>query len=338
MSTSYNGSTAYAESDAYIGPDAYIGSDAYNQAELFSLLRLDESIVSMICHDGTDGKAGQFQLHAVFDDGGNHSASCVWTSSNPANAIVSGTGLVSSVLGGSGNAVISCSYNGTTVAALVTVYPTMPDANVLYTLPGGKHSGSTSFAYIGSQINTLGPMQGSRYRGKISTGVNNTLYAVYNNTESTFMDTYAGNLDKYNVTNLGGTATTIGYGRTAPISGVNVDLDLASQGPLSTTYYVNNLPYTAFYQVTYTSATDAYIALPFVGGTGEKIINFSLADSSKSLLDLANYVQCPIYYVPQNFVKYTDEGARVNYTEILNFGTAGNSFNLSSNNVPAGWF
>ncbi len=337
-STIYSGLNSYVNPPVYNGPLVYNGVDDYESGGAnFVLLRLAQSVVSMICIDGTDGKSNAYQLTPVFDDGLNHAAACTWSSSNPAAAVVSGSGIVSGVLGGSGQVTISCTYEGVTAAALVTIYPTFPDAAVLYAAPGGNYTGTTNFTFVGSDLSALGPLIGSRFRGKINTAASNTLYALYNDSESVYLDTYGGNIDRYNQTNSGGVATAAGYAVNA-ISGSPVDADLIVYGPLSSVVRVNGANYSGAYQVTYTGPTnDGFIYLAFMGGTGEKNINLSFGTEDKNPANLADRTQCPLFYVPQNFVKYTDAGALVNYTEILNFGTAA-GFNLSSNNTPAGWY
>lgn len=85
------------------------------------------------------------------------------------------------------------------------------------------------------------------------------------------------------------------------------------------------------------SATSNLSNMIFTQNT-TKILQWAWSSSSISHADLANRMKCDGYFVPQNYIRYTDQGSYVNRTIIPNIGTLGASYNLEANNVPALWY
>lgn len=331
----YIGKQTYVNPPDYLGPVVYDGLDAYvNEAVPFNLLYIDEIIVSMICIDGTDGKGNAFQLHAVCSDGQNHNAQVTWGTSAPGVAAVSSSGIVSGV--SAGTAVISCSHNGSTFYSNVTIFATLPDTAGLELLPGGKYA-EAYFNNTAPAINGLGELVGARHIARYNMGSNGFRFALFNDSKSIYHDVSASAFYRYNRTNAAGVYTDQGWFRN--VYGGQVLTEVAFQGPLSSTLTIDGTPYSGNNGGSYTGPTDpALILYSFAAGLGTKSMGLSFALASASLADLRDRTQCPLFYVPQNFVKYENDGVRNNYTKILNFGTAGDSFSLASDNTPAGWF
>lgn len=91
---------------------------------------------------------------------------------------------------------------------------------------------------------------------------------------------------------------------------------------------------------------DSTVNLVFSMGRTTKVVRACGSTSTSVTAYTSQY--CSLYYVPQNYIRYTDrpmglqsDGTsmdRVAYTRIPNLGTLGSTYDLTSNNVSSAWF
>jgi hypothetical protein len=87
--------------------------------------------------------------------------------------------------------------------------------------------------------------------------------------------------------------------------------------------------------VPWTPSTITYIN--FSSCTKKQVLSSS-NETSLSVTELKIKEYCNLFYTPQDYIKYTDTPSRTNFTRIPNRGTLGNTYDLTANNVPEGWF
>ncbi len=341
-STANNGLSAYINPPAYNGPGVYNGVDSYIQEASFVLLRLAQAVVSMVCYDGTDGKGNAYQLTAVFDDGGDHSAACTWSTSNPALGVVSASGIFSAVLGGSGTVEISCSLGGVTKTVLITVYPTLPALVDLYSLPGGKGANlnEASWAPIDVFQTKVPPnfaFNAVRAASKSFVGTSFIINETSANVSSSAPLEYqnAGGLNSSCIrTQISSTQYTDYFIGPTITPNTKNDFDLGKSGAQ---FFVNGVSVSPVSTTTGAAAAYEGCAI-FFSNLLEKIVLFSGAELGISIAELLDYSKADCLWSPQNFVKFTDYDTFFNYVEILNMGTKGQDYNQYCNNTSIGWF
>lgn len=316
----------------------------------YTLSYLDEADIAMLTTDGSSG-ASTFQLNPVFSDSGSHAGDCEWSSDSP-HISVSSAGLVTCLVSGAAvTATISCTLNAVTKTCSVTGYATLPSFAALESVKGGKGGNASATsqtttvqfvcdytslpAIINSRVKLSTYVASSSAVSNfaiLTNSVTNQLYLVpsslnyselrpssrvialngANNdyTETTYLDTYT--------------------------AGTKVTIDLALAG---STFYkdgVSKGTHTTYPPLSFITAQNR-ILLSFRNVT-DKIAQWASSSVSRTLAQLESKANCDLFYIPQNFIRYTDQGSRVNYTVIPNMGTLGASYNLTANNVPSGWF
>lgn len=315
----------------------------------------------MLCVDGTDGKAGVFQLHTVFTGGVECNTWVTWTSSDPSIATVSSSGLVTAVSNGGAvlgkDVTITATYGGAVSSCLITVYQTMPSAEVegqgLWLCRGGKGNsltGASMQSYVALFSCGLAPgFQVTSSRIIHSTQLTSSYisHVVYSdltdylrsvlvpwqesmrraairlhNTKSTYYDHFFGPV-------FTGGRQDVSY---VPSSVLLNGATIAIPGGEYTSIYCGS-------DTVPTTESISYYTLH----QHTKDILFSMGSSSvQSHGDLLDRTKVPLMYVKQNYVRYVDRTAgsvtRSNYTVVPNIGTNGGSHDLSANNVPATWF
>lgn len=298
-------------------------------------LCIDEAEVSMLCVDGSDGKGGVFQLHLGTGGGISYNHAAIWSSSDHSVATVSSSGLVTAVSNGGAplgtDVTITATYAGTSYSCLVTVYQTMPSADIegegLWLCKGGATS-SIAIAY--KSPNTL-PEEMDR------------LYIVARHeTRPWNRLIYAGNSVGYTLSAQVGSSYPP---RSSDYTPTYVERLTSIARPASTlctdfvsytkalAFTVNGVSYPVTSSTGQTSDTGTGITMLF-GPYTRKVLTVQLNSS-----DVSDKVR----YIPQNYVRYanrtaSDSTVRASYTVIPNIGTLGAAYDLSANNVPAVWF
>jgi len=309
------------------------------------LLRLDEAEVSMLCIDGSDGKNNAFQLHPNFDDAKTHP--CQWSSSDATKATVSSTGVVTGVAAGS--VTITCTHLKVTKTCTFTIYTTLPDLNSLYTLKGGCGGNSQgSWTLINAFTSTLDKsvswnMVSCRLHAKIFAGADHSSvgYISVFDGKGIALNAYESGNGGYSCIKFypytrGASGTYMHYriGNFATV-GTKLTLDFSS-GSDGLTY--SGLP--AITRSVASSVSDNRDSnfVPEIGiqfsNLLEKITLMSFSSQLITHDQLGSPSHCDFFYVPQNYVRYTD-----NQTMIPNIGNVGSLGDLKSQGaVPNKWF
>lgn len=312
-----------------------------------SLVCIDEAEVSMLCVDGSDGKGGVFQLRARFSDGLYHNEWCAWSSSDPSIATVSPSGLVTAVSTGYDlplGAVVTLRavYNGEEVAAAVTVYLSVPDPTTRFLLPGGCGEGLTGSSV--EQVCLFSAEQGaesdhlkyhrvvSRYNWVSSAGYLVTSGA--NKPGASYLIEYEEDKAAKRVFNAGSLSyTDYSFGPSITgATGTPFDAVVSSDG-----CYLGGVGYTPTVRgtETFNKVDEAYLLFQKnliksvmwnAGSTG----SYASITNSSSRMEL---MACP-----QNYVRTSDLTGHINKTRILNMGTMGSSYDMTSTFVPGAWF
>lgn len=311
-----------------------------------TLLYISEAEVSMCCKDGTDGKGGVFQLHPFFDDGLDHKSQCTWTTSDASRATVNGSGLVSfSAATSYGDVTISCAYHGVTKTCLLTVYETMPThsgwSSGLALLKGGKGRGISGsqivdyeFSCSHSGDQSLSVYSAISFIASSSGSANSNFYQYKSGlSENRIILWQAGSGKICNRSGSPSSYTDNYFGPTIS-SGASVENEshVGSDG-----LYVNGAFYSESSSASSSVSVTDKIAMRFTNNT-KKITSWSMASGSITLAQNKQKSNCIRFYIPQNYIKYTDRDTWVNYTVIPNIGTLGSAQDLDCNNVPLDWF
>ena len=311
----------------------------------YSLEYLDEAEISMLTVDGSSG-ASTYQLNPVFSDAGDHKAACTWSSSNTGAVTVSASGLCTAV--GAGDATITCLYSGVSKTCLVTGYTTMPSLATLKTKKGGAAS-STSVTFAAANAPTgLGVNYDGRYQ---------YMAMDYVITASSVVawwlkpaTTGAGAVEVQTASSGGqgivmpvvisdvGTDTRY-FGSTKFTAGTTqaITIQLKGSPPTGAAFLVNGTSQTTSTGST-TQAAVAYPELVWFANTANghtrKGCIACVSDSSQTVATASGFG-----WVAQDYIRYSDiTSVRTNYTKIPNRGTLGSTYDLTANNVPAGWF
>ncbi len=339
MKSAYKSLSAYSKD---IGQASYIsGNDSYKAGGTSAqLLYIDEHTVSMLCVDGTDGKAGIYRLNPVFDDGIDHAEDCTWESSNHARASVS-NGVVSAI--SAGDVVISCSLNGVTKTASITVFETIPDSNDLMLLPGGcgfesatDNSNDFSF-YCVLPVGTLGNIGKVGYRTRFINASGMGQATVFNseNNNATTNPVLLQSAYAY-FASLNEPPTTLHvvvFQFPIPIFDIglnDIDLVIAANNA-----EINGISYTGNPIDNFNVGLYNQNSLYFqwnkntVKTTHLGIWDISEPDHS---IESAKY-----FFIAQNFIRYTSIEGRIDAVKIPNIKNPGAAdlFNLS---IPSYWF
>jgi hypothetical protein len=300
----------------------------------YTLSYLDEADISMLTTDGSSG-ASTFQLTPVFSDSGSHSGDCSW-SSDSSHISVSSAGLVTCLVSGSPvTATISCTLGAVTKTCSVTGYATLPDANTRYTLKGGASSAagliqasspllSLPYFYIDQKLTVDEVEVGSLACRQSATQTNTIIHGFFSGDYRVIIreQTDIEFTDKY-------------YDYAIPAGLQRVIVGRASDG----VYVAGSARSILTQPVTAGAGTHPNNFILSWGDTGDvrKIVTASGA-SSANYSQIQAKANCGVFYIPQNFIRYTDTMARTNYTIIPNMGTLGAPYNLTANDVPSAWF
>lgn len=309
----------------------------------YSLSYLDESEVSMIVADSSDG-IGAVQLHTVFSDGGDYAEICDWSVSNDTVAQVV-NGLVSAKSGANGeDVVVSCSYNGVVKTCLVTVFSTLLSNSNLLLIKGGKTSiDSIVISSSFDSLKTLGGLESHMFSGisnRVTSGVGPVTRTAAN--ESSFFD-------------IGGSSGVVSISK-CTYTGDNRNVQRfetsLSEIPVGvfpfvaffdgSDFFINGVSKTISLVQTTSSVISGSILADFTSNRSQKLTIMSSGENGLLAADLQSPLTSRLFHCFQHYTRYTNrtvEGiARVNYTKIKNLGTLGNTYDLTANNVPSGWF
>lgn len=321
-----------------------------------TLLYISEAEVSMCCKDGTDGKGGVFQLHPFFDDWLDHKSQCTWTTSDASRATVNGSGLVSfSAATSYGDVTISCAYRGVVKTCLLTVYETMPSAEVdgagLWLCKGGKGLGQSGSRQITSSFGhnnvfSIDMLSVSAVGKFVSPSNNSEIYRIQKNgtvtTSRIFRyfpsDVFASNSPVVVVKKYNESSGRRSRGNLTRIAGQLYTYNDFAVYPNMWYSYGSSVGEKSNVTTNEGSVSDSSCALFFERCCVKMVRLFVGSSVSVSVENRANRTMFEYAYVPQNYVRYTDRDNWVNYTTIQNIGTLGVDGNLSCNNVPDIWF
>jgi len=301
--------------------------------------------VSMLCHDGSDGKNGQIQLNAIGANGSNLNSMCTW-SSNVSNRATVINGLVSSVGISFGIVTISATYKGITYSTQITVYDTMPNVSTRYTLSGGKGknvigaNGDYLCCFVTQGIPSTITLPYMRFMGKTQIPPMYATYALHNSgllnsTNRAPMIYYNNPCIREELINESN-RTIINKRLNSSLTGVvTMDLSYSSDGYVYNGAGLNSGiidlpegPYGLYTPNTYLIFSDQL----------EKTVLMSWNETSISNTDLLNRSMCGVYYIPQNYIRYYDRPGFSNQTVIPNIGTLGSVFNVTCDVTPAEWY
>lgn len=300
-----------------------------------TLIRLEQAEVSMLCIDGSDGKGNAFKLTPVTLGVGAFLPT--WTSSDPSVASVDSEGWVRGVsIGGATlgkDVTISCSWEGVVKSCLFTVYETMPSADAvgqgLWLCKGGC-GGNTSISPNTIMVRFLCT---NRIEGDLpdfsvafqqhflnGAATDNTLQ-ITNGTANRLVRLYD-NFVGISVTTSNGTTVNAHNKKSAAIIiGGFLATVLASY--FDGVFKLNG--------VAYGLSNEGFESYAYAGN----LMRIDFLQGTKKLVS-QDYTK--VKYIPQNYIRFTDQGSYVNRTVIPNIGTLGVTYNLEANNVPALWY
>lgn len=308
----------------------------------YILSYLDEAEISMLTTDGSSGES-MFTLTPVFSDAGSHSASCTW-SSDSAHITVDSVGKVTCLVSGSPvTATISCTLGAVTKTVSVTGYATLPALADRYNIKGGTGDDETIitpyFSFEDPVIATNDPLNACfvALQHRITTA---GTYPDYNNLQgieaiNPSQQRAGVNYNPFYQINDGAGTVTVYWVNYVQNLG---DLVTETHSYNGVSYLVNGSSYASNFQSTSPSGATGAIALRFLANTRKIVIVAWGESASMSETDMQNKSLMEYFFIPQNYIRYTDTMSRTNYTIIPNMGTLGASYNLAANNVPSGWF
>lgn len=311
---------------------------------LYSLLLLDVAEVSMLCVDGSDGKNNLFYLEAIFSDGNNHQSAVTWTSSDLTVAIVDSEGYVRGVSNGGAtlgkDVTISCQHGGITKSCLFTVYETMPSAGVegagLWLCKGGSGPAlGTTYANCAIFQGPVPPNAFKSARLISSYRVNSDgVYSqhIKNGATSAYLSPVFGSAEHgYSplLSLMQGTLEKQYILSHPQLIGALAHTDIAYD---SVSAFINGV------QVSTVLNQSAIQSVGFLEQHWHQASRKTVFSAYHTEAGIPLFRTSAISYVPQNYIRYTDQGSYVNRTIIPNIGTLGESYNLEANNVPALWY
>lgn len=299
------------------------------------LIRLKEAEVSMLCIDGSDGKGNNYKLTPIFNS--YPTETITWVSSNNSIATVDASGNVSGVF--AGDVWISCTYKGITKKCLFTIYSTLPNFVSLYSKKGGNglnqnDSSATSFTTF-SSYNSLPstPLNYTRAKATGWTGTVNlsSFGGIYDGAKACVE--YQSSAAKSCIrVYSGSTLTDYFFGSTlSQNSKYDFDIGYTSEG-----YRQNGTTYSSSSNSSSGTTIINRMALSF-SNLLEKTVLSSYSSAANTEAQLGVRTNCDIFYIPQNYVRYTTVSG-YNKTVIFNMGSMGKNLNLICDNTKFSWF
>jgi hypothetical protein len=299
----------------------------------YELLYLDEAEISMLTADGSSG-ASAYQLTPVFDDAAAVPSDCTWSTSNPAAITVSGSGLCTCV--GAGTATITASLNGVNKSCSVTGFATLPDDSARYLLKGGRGPAILSGEGVFVQFDCSAHSPTTKARVQLKKANHSQAFYTLVTVEPgkpgiALLLLVDGGQNEPRISTYSADQIITTWETTSLFSPVT-RLDMGYI-PDSIYYDGGSIPTTAD---TGTPASYPLISYLSWHNAVEKIVSCGcgVVGDIESVLSLAS----DRYYIPQDYIRYTNITGRTNYAKIPNRGTLGTAYDFTQFDVPEGWF
>jgi hypothetical protein len=127
------------------------------------------------------------------------------------------------------------------------------------------------------------------------------------------------------------TAVTLDKTLTPPTTEHSIDMGISSEGARC------NGPVSAINPQVFAFLQRDLAQLTFYNAM-RKVVLASWSGDDVTEAQLGLRANCDLFYIPQDYIRYTNITGRTNFTKIGNRGTLGNTYDLAANNVPSGWF
>jgi len=322
-------------------------TEIYPRFNVKDLLRIEDSEISMLCIDGSDGKDNAYQIIPVVSGEGMFNPA--YASSDNSVAIVSADGIVSGVANTgsslSRDVTISCSWKGITASCLVTVYATLPSIEERYAIKGGSGPDITGINSISCQFSGQGVLDQDLGSGRLVcklTADSTQTMPIWQASSSTgykgiriqsphYYYGYRWIIQQFQVPNASYTRENIINPGHSNLEEISADLSVSASGlynnGLATTSNVNNVPDS--------NNPDTFMIF---ANQVRKIVESAAGSSLLTVGELNNRTFAKLLFIPQNYIRKTDHSGIVNRVVIPNIGALGNAFDMEQINVPSLWF